>query len=143
MSSLNVNILTPNITNEFDINLLSPLSISSNVIPLVENFHWLAQEQHSIPPVVRSAKDKTKTKAARAGVRKPPLLACLNCRQKKVKVGISPENSYFRCLFLKKCQWENEGCKRCIKFSLQCVVPDGDERKRCGLARIYELTIQM
>ena len=42
-----------------------------------------------------------------------PLLACLNCRQKKVK-----------------CQPGEDGCSRCLRLGLHCIEPETDERKR-------------
>ena len=59
----------------------------------------------------RSKGNKT---ARRNGSEKgDPLLACLNCRQKKVK-----------------CQPGEDGCSRCLRLGLHCVEPETDERKR-------------
>ena len=65
------------------------------------------------PKVKRRRSSISKTVNRRNSERGDPLLACLNCRQKKVK-----------------CQPGSEGCTRCLKLGLQCVEPETDERKR-------------
>ena len=65
------------------------------------------------PKVKRRRSSATKTVNRRSSERGDPLLACLNCRQKKVK-----------------CQPGSDGCTRCLKLGLQCVEPETDERKR-------------
>ena len=55
--------------------------------------------------------------------RSAPVLACLNCRPKKVK-----------------CQLVNSSCRRCIKLGLECFVPKEDERRfPCSKRAIREL----
>lgn len=65
------------------------------------------------PKVRRRSSTTAKTGTKRSSERGDSLLACLNCRQKKVK-----------------CQPGSAGCTRCLKLGLQCVEPEADERKR-------------
>ncbi|KAI9878381.1 MAG: hypothetical protein M1830_001051 [Pleopsidium flavum] len=126
MSSPHVDIVDTNALNEFDINLLSPLSIFSLDEHLEkQQVEWPTAEQPECVPdaqVTKSA-SKSKAKTARSGPQKQPTLACLNCRPKKIK-----------------CQWESNACKRCTRLGLNCVVPEGDERRRpCSKTHIREL----
>lgn len=65
------------------------------------------------PKIKRRRSSTVKSVNRRSSERGDPLLACLNCRQKKVK-----------------CQPGVDGCSRCYKLGLQCVEPETDERKR-------------
>ena len=81
------------------------------------------------PQLDRKRPSPAKTVGRKSGGRGDPLLACLNCRQKKVKVQDSccgPTVAYSGF----QCQSGTYGCSRCLKLGLQCVEPDMDERKR-------------
>ncbi|KAK4957844.1 hypothetical protein LTR66_013206 [Elasticomyces elasticus] len=101
----------------FDVNLLSPLSIPSEIPNVEKQFDWTIDDC-SIEST--NGTDDAPTPTATKDKRKPSqpsssksTLACLNCRPKKIR-----------------CQRENDTCRRCVKLKLQCVVPDGDERRR-------------
>ena len=55
---------------------------------------------------------------------KSQLLACLNCRPKKIK-----------------CLREGDSCRRCKKLNIKCIVPEGDER-RTRYSRKYIVDLQ-
>ncbi|KAL2354244.1 fungal-specific transcription factor domain-containing protein [Cryomyces antarcticus] len=101
----------------FDVNLLSPLSIPPEITNVEKQFDW-SIDDCSIGST--NGNDDAPTPTATKDKRKPSqpsnsksTLACLICRPKKIR-----------------CQRENDTCRRCVKLKLQCVVPDGDERRR-------------
>ena len=103
---------------------------------------------HTLPYVQVSPSDTSKASSTRpqpdrkrpspakmvgrkSGGRGDPLLACLNCRQKKVKVRDSFADRGCRVAYSGlQCQSGTHGCSRCLKLGLQCIEPDTDERKR-------------
>lgn len=88
MSPPAVDIVDTAVLNEFDVNLLSPLSIFSIDEQLERQVEWPMQEEPQWIPDAQATKPATKSKerSARSGTRKQPTLACLNCRPKKIKV---------------------------------------------------------
>ncbi|KAI9811856.1 MAG: hypothetical protein M1827_005207 [Pycnora praestabilis] len=105
-----------------DINLLSPLSLFSQDDHSAKRSQWLNNGNENGDgsgsgsgngSVNGNSNGKAKKAASPRNNNGKPLLACLNCRPRKVK-----------------CQLEADGCRRCTKLGLQCVVPEGDERRR-------------
>jgi len=88
MSSLNVNIVNTNGLNEFNINLLSPLSIFSLDEQFEKQIKWSVEEQPewNLNGQVTKSEAKTKARTARSETQKQPTLTCLNCCPKKIKV---------------------------------------------------------
>lgn len=89
MSSPDVGIVDSTVLNEFDVNLLSPLSIFSLDEHAEKQPDWSAGQPVVWSPNAQTPKPSVKNKGrgTRTSAQKPSTLACWNCRPKKIKVS--------------------------------------------------------
>jgi len=94
MSSPDVGIVDSTALNEFDVNLLSPLSLFSFDEQVEKQAEWSAEQPVDSSPDAQPPKPSVKSvrskgRASRTSAQKQSTLACWNCRPKKIKVSLA------------------------------------------------------